>query len=97
MYDLAYMIGGGFEPEQRAAVERDLVEGYRERLVAEGIDYDADTCWRDYRVASLWGVAMTVIATMLAEETERGNDMLTAMGRRHGRHALDLDALSLVS
>jgi hypothetical protein len=96
MCDLAYMIGGAFEPEQRAAVERDLVDGYRQRLVAEGIDYGADTCWRDYRVASLWGVAMTVIATMLAEETERGNDMLTAMGRRHGRHALDLDALSLM-
>jgi hypothetical protein len=96
MCDLAYMIGGGFEPADRAAVERDLLEDYRRRLNAEGVDYDADTCWRDYRFCSLWGVAMTVIATMLAEETERGNDMLTAMAQRHGRHALDLDALALV-
>lgn len=97
MCDLAYMIGGGFLPEQRAAVERDLVEGYRQKLVAEGVQYDADTCWHDYRFASLWGVAMTVIATVMAEETERGNDMLTAMAQRHGRHALDMDALSLLT
>lgn len=96
MNDLAYMIGGGFEPAARAAIERDLVERYRTRLVAAGVDYDADTCWRDYRVASVWGVIMTVIATVYAEETERGNDMLTAMGNRHGRHALDLDATSLL-
>lgn len=96
MNDIAYMIGGGFEPSQRAAVERDLVDRYRTRLVAEGVAYDADTCWRDYRVASVWGVIMTVIATVYAEETERGNDMLTAMGNRHGRHALDLAATDLL-
>jgi hypothetical protein len=97
MNDLAYMIGGGFLPEQRAAVERDLLEDYRQRLAAAGVDYAADALWRDYRVASLWGVIMTVMATMLAAETERGNDMLTAMAQRHGRHALDLDALSLLT
>jgi len=97
MNDLAYMIGGAFEPQRRAAVERGLVERYRTGLEAEGIEYDADTCWRDYRLASLWGVIMTVIATVYAQETDRGNDMLTAMGNRHGRHALDLQAIALLS
>ena len=46
--------------------------------------------------ASLWGVVMTVIATILAAKTERGNRMLTVMGQRHGRHAIELDALSLL-
>jgi hypothetical protein len=96
MNDLAYMIGGAFQPAERARVERDLVEDYRKRLVATGIEYDAETCWRDYRVASLWGVAMTVIATIFAAETERGNDMLTAMAQRHSWHAIDLDAISLL-
>ena len=36
---------------------------------------------------------MTVIATILAAQTERGDRMLTVMGQRHGRHALELDAL----
>ena len=96
-HDLAYMIGGSFEPEQRAAVERALVDDYGDRMRAAGIDYDADSCWRDYRLSSLWGVIMSVIATMLAEETERGNRMLTTMLQRHARHALDVEALALLA
>ncbi len=57
-----------------------------------GVDYDADTLWHDYRLGSLWGVVMTVIATILAAQTERGDEMLTVMAQRHGRHALDLEA-----
>lgn len=96
MTDIAYLLGGAFEPGRRAEVERELVELHRRGLTDAGISYGADECWRDYRLGSIWGVAMTVIATMYAEETERGNDMLTAMGNRHGRHVLDLDALSLL-
>jgi hypothetical protein len=96
MMDLAYLIGGCFEPAERAAVERPLLADYLQRLTAAGVAYDDDTLWRDYRLASLWGVVMTVIATILAAETERGNEMLTVMAQRHGRHALDLQALELL-
>jgi len=96
MNDLAYLIGGSFLPDARARVERDLVEHYRTRLESQGIEYDADACWRDYRLGTLWGIALTVIATVLAAETERGNDMLTAMAQRHGRHAIDLGSLDLL-
>ena len=93
MWDLAYMIGGSFLPAQRAEVERDLLDDYRVRLGAAGVGYAADTMWHDYRLGSIWGVVMTVIATILAAQTERGDEMLTVMAQRHGRHALDLDAL----
>lgn len=96
MWDLAYLIGGSFEPQQRAAVERDLLTEYGARMAVAGVQYDADAMWRDYRLGSLWGVVMTTIATVLAAETERGNEMLTVMGQRHGRHAIDLGALDLV-
>jgi Phosphotransferase enzyme family len=96
MADLAYLIGGCFEPSFRAKVERDLLDDYRGRMAVAGVDYPADTMWHDYRFASLWGVIMTVIATVLAAQTERGDAMLTVMGQRHGRHALDLDALELL-
>lgn len=96
MWDLAYMIGGSFIPEQRAAVERGLLADYRSRMASAGVAYDADTQWRDYRLGALWGVVMTVIATILAAQTERGDEMLTVMGQRHGRHALDLNALELL-
>jgi hypothetical protein len=96
-HDLAYMIGGSFEPDERARVERGLVEQYCALLAARGIDYPIDTCWNDYRISSLWGVVMSVIATMLAAQTERGDLMLTTMLRRHALQAIDLDALSLVA
>ena len=95
-HDLAYMIGGSFEPADRGPVERRLVESYCAQLAAHGIDYPFDTCWRDYRISSLWGVLMSVIATMLAAQTERGDLMLTTMLRRHALQAIELDALSLV-
>jgi hypothetical protein len=95
--DIAYVISGSFpDPADRAAVERDLVEQYRGRMAAAGVVQSVDDCWRDYRFGSLWGMIITVIATVLAEHTERGNDMLTAMAQRHGRQALDLDALALL-
>ncbi len=95
--DVAYLVSGSFpDPQQRRAVEVDLVEEYRRQLVAAGVDYDAATCWRDYRVGSLWGLIITVIATVVAAQTERGDAMLTAMFSRHGRQALDLDALALL-
>jgi hypothetical protein len=34
---------------------------------------------------------------MMAEQTERGDAMLTHMIALHGRHSLDLDSLSLLS
>jgi hypothetical protein len=95
-HDLAYMIGGSFEPEVRTQVERGLVANYCNQLAAHGIDYPYDACWRDYRISSLWGVVMSVIATMLAAQSERGDLMLTTMLRRHAIQAIELDALSLV-
>lgn len=95
--DLAYAIGGGFEPTDRAEVEHDLVTEYCDRLRAAGIDYSMDDCWRDYCENSVWGVVMSVLATMLAEESERGNAMFTTMLRRHAQHAIDVDALSLLA
>ncbi len=95
--DVAYVISGSFpDPEERASVEGDLVEDYRQRMAAAGVEQSAEDCWRDYRFGSLWGMIITVIATVLAEHTERGNDMLTAMAQRHGRQALDLHALALL-
>jgi type IV secretory pathway TrbD component len=97
MADVAYAISGSFpDPAQRAAVERDLLAEYRSRLAAEGIELSADDCWRDYRFTSLWGLIITVIATLQAAQTERGDDMFAAMAARHGRHAHDLDALDLL-
>ena len=94
--DVAYLIAGAFSPEERTAVERELVAEYVDRLVAAGIDYDHDDGWRDFRWGTLHGVLIAVLATMMAEQTERGDDMLTLMAVRHATHALDLQALDLI-
>jgi hypothetical protein len=97
MWDLAYMIGGSFEPEVRASIERDLLTDYLARMAAAGVQYDFDTCWRDYRNGALWGLVMSVLATILAAETQRGNEMFILMATRAGRHALDLDSMGLLN
>jgi hypothetical protein len=73
------------------------VEDYRRRLHAAGIEYSVDDCWRDYRLGTLHGIVITVIATVVAEQTERGDDLFTLMAARHGRHAIELDALALLT
>lgn len=96
MSDVAYVLGGSFVPAARAANERRLVQEYREHLATHGVDYDENTAWTDYRRGAIWGVVMSVIATSLAANTERGNEMLTVMAARAGQHALDLDSLAVI-
>ncbi len=91
--DVAYFIGAGLLPEVRPSVEEGLVRGYHRALEEAGVEgYGWDRCWEDYRRGSFHGFTITVIASTIVVETERGNDMFTAMARRHARHALDLGA-----
>lgn len=91
--DVAYFLGAGLLPEARREVERDIVADYHHRLQRRGIDdYDWERCWTDYRRGSFAGFGVTVIASMMVQQTARGDDMFTAMARRHARHALDVGA-----
>jgi aminoglycoside phosphotransferase (APT) family kinase protein len=91
--DVAYFLGAGLMPERRRACEEDIVRAYHRRLVENGIaGYPWSDCWRDYRRGTFAGFLVTVIASMIVEETARGNEMFVAMAQRHSRHALDLGA-----
>ncbi len=91
MNDVAYFLGAGLLPEVRREVEAGIVQDYHQQLVAAGVDdYAWDDCWTDYRKGSFSGFGVTVIASMIVEETARGNEMFITMARRHARHALDL-------
>lgn len=93
MNDAAYFIGAGLEPEVRKPVEQDLVRGYYDGLVAAGVqNYRWEDCWLGYRRGAFAGFAVTVVASMLVQRTERGDTMFTTMARRHARHAIDLNA-----
>lgn len=93
MNDVAYFLGAGLVPEIRREVERGIVQEFHQRLLEAGVgDYPWEACWTDYRKGSFSGFGVTVIASMIVEETERGNEMFITMARRHARHALDLGA-----
>ena len=96
--DVAYFLGAGLLPEVRRAAERDIVEDYHRKLCEAGVaGYSWERCWTDYRRGVFAGFAVTVVASMLVEQTERGDQMFTAMARRHARHALDLGAEELLA
>ena len=91
--DVAYFLGGGMERAARQAVEGDIVREYHAALMAAGVsDYAWDACWQDYRRGAFAGFGVTVIASMLVQRTERGDQMFTTMARRHAQHALDVGA-----
>jgi aminoglycoside/choline kinase family phosphotransferase len=90
--DVAYFIGAGLLPDARPPHEDALVRRYHAGLVEAGVaGYDWDRCWRDYRRGTVAGLIMAIAASMLVEQTQRGDDMFMAMAHRHARHALDLD------
>ena len=68
--DVGYFLGAGLLPEARRECEKEIVEIYHQRLLAAGIkDYSFDQCWKDYRRSSFAGFSVTVVASMLVQQT----------------------------
>ena len=96
--DLAYFTGTSLEPELRSAAERDLVQCYHQALLGYGItDYDADTCWQDYRLGAVQVPLLVALGTAFASTTERGDDMMLAMLSRGCQAIRELDTLELIN
>jgi hypothetical protein len=97
MADAAYFLGGGLTVADRRAHEEVLFAEYLEALGHEGVDGLApEDCWDQYRRHTLSGVLMAIVAPMVVERTERGDEMFVAMIGRHAQHALDLEATDLL-
>lgn len=94
--DVSYFLGGSLLPDDRAKHEEDLVRHYLDRLRATGVDLAWDDAWSDYRRFAFGGLIMAIMASMLVNRTDRGDDMFIAMADRAGRHAIDLHAESFV-
>lgn len=95
--DLAYLIGGGYAPDDRRAAEPGLVAAYRDELRRQGVDDGPDEAFdADYRRATFAGINVAVGAAMLVQRTERGDRLFLTMLDRHVSHVLDHDALSLL-
>jgi hypothetical protein len=97
LHDVAYFLGAGLQVEDRRAHEEALVRDYHARLLAAGVEgFGWDDCWLGYRRGTWSGLVMAVAASMLVEQTARGDEMFLTMASRHSRHALDLEAADLL-
>lgn len=95
--DVSYFIGAGLHIEERRKYEEELVRLYHDTMLKAGIsDFPWEKCWEHYRLNSFAGFMMAVMASMLVERTDRGDEMFITMARRHGQQIIDLDALSLL-
>ena len=95
--DVSYFLATSLRPEDRAAHERRLVESYRAALLAIGVrDYDAETCWQDYRFGMLQVPLITTLGFAFSAATDRGDDMALAMLQRGGRAIRELGTLDLI-
>jgi hypothetical protein len=95
--DLAYLCGTGLSVEDRRAADDDIVAAYHERLVGYGVDdYDLATCRTDYAYGMLQCPMVVAFGSAVAEVTERGEQMFTAMAERSSAAIRDLGTLDLL-
>lgn len=95
--DVAYLIGGAFEGDERAELEHELLPQYHDALCAAGVrDFPFSELERQYRYFTFAGMTVAIIALMSVKRTERGDKMLSNMYRLHCTHALAHDALKLL-
>jgi hypothetical protein len=95
--DLAYFTATSLAPEVRSEIEEDLVGRYHEALSNYGVtDYDAETCWRDYRLGVIQAPLISGLGFAFAASTERGDEMMLTMFRRGCQAIRELGTLDLI-
>jgi Ecdysteroid kinase-like family len=95
--DIGYFVGAGLLVEERREHERDLVKQWHDALCTYGVTgYSLDDAWDDYRHGQFSGFIVAVVASMITERTERGDEMFWAMAGRHLTTALETNAADLL-
>jgi hypothetical protein len=96
-YDLAYLLGGSVTVEARRQNEERWVNHYLGALGKGGVEYPADSFWRDYRLAHVIGGTSTAVLTGATFDlgNERGKQLIASMAERHFAAAVDLKGRDL--
>lgn len=98
VFDFAYFMAQGGDPDRRKANEMRLLERYHALLMENGVDgYSFDDCLRDYRASILYGLVYIVISVGSLENADARMQQLfgTALDRTI-RAIDDLDATELM-
>ena len=96
MADVSYFLGTSLLTQNRLNNEHDLVKHYLEVLASYKVNFGWNECWRHYRANAPAGLVMAVIASMIVEETDRGNDMFMAMATRSCQQVIELESFDLL-
>ena len=94
--DVAYGIGSGLLQDARRRHEQDLIHRYIEQLWSNGVTVTAADVENDYRVGTVGGLSMAVIASQIVTATDRGDEMFAVMAERHVSQMSDNDVFALV-
>lgn len=94
--DVAYFVGAGLLPADRRRHEDGLIDRYHRQLVADGVGVERDDVVDGYKVGTMTGYFMAVVASQLVVRTERGDDMFMAMATRHADQMLGVDLPGLL-
>jgi hypothetical protein len=88
--DIAYYMGTALDPATRAAIERDLFALYVQKLITHGVpEKDTNALWSGYQHAAFSGFMMGVTASIVVEQTQRGDTMFLTMCERSAAMVLD--------
>ncbi|HTK66322.1 MAG TPA: phosphotransferase [Pseudonocardia sp.] len=96
--DVAAFLGISMTTPDRRAHERDLVTHYQQALAAGGVDeYDAETCWNDYRMQAIQALTVGVFGLGAVKRTPRGDEMWRVWIERTAAHVRDLDSYAVLA
>jgi len=96
IYDVGYFISQSITSAVRSGHDRELVNGYLDRLESHGISVDRDEMWRQYLVSICFCVTYGVTTFQgYADQNERGQQLIKEMLGRSLRAVADNNALSV--
>ena len=91
--DVAYFLGTSVTTENRRKCERDLINLYRDRLAAQGVEgYSAEDAWEDYRVLAIHPLQTGIFGMGAVKRSERGDEMWRQWIARSAQLTRDLDS-----
>ncbi|OZG27410.1 phosphotransferase [Williamsia sp. 1138] len=89
--DLAYFLGASLPTELRRAHFDDLLQIYFDGLGGRG-PASVDEVRDGVRKHTFFGILMTIVPSVIVEQTDRGDEMFMTMFARHCELALDLES-----
>ncbi|MDT5230797.1 MAG: hypothetical protein QOI39_1297 [Mycobacterium sp.] len=96
--DVSYFLGTSLPQDVRANHERELIADYHCRLQSFGVnEFSIDQCWMAYRAHAIYGLVLTIPASLSVERTARGDDMFATMARRIADQMLANDTFAALA